>query len=120
MSAPAPSPRVETAWFDDHTGVSAVVYDESRSMVHRFNDTAAVVWSMVDGESTIEQISTELAHAFGAPIAVVQSDVDALIAQFREKGLLAGSEDDLITVTVGHSEPREVLGRWVLPSAVDT
>ncbi len=37
-----------------------VVYDKRRTQAHRLNDTAAKVWSLLDGERTTSEIACDL------------------------------------------------------------
>ena len=37
-----------------------VVYDKKRKQAHRLNDTAAKVWSLLDGERTTSEIACDL------------------------------------------------------------
>ena len=37
-----------------------VVYDKNRKQAHRLNDTAAKVWSLLDGERTTSEIARDL------------------------------------------------------------
>ena len=60
-----------------------VVYDKSRKQAHRLNDTAAKVWSLLDGERTTSEIACDL----DLDESVVTLSVDHLAkAQLLESG----------------------------------
>ncbi len=82
-------PRIpeEIVWVE--VDGETVVYDERRKQVHLLNPTASLVWSAIDGRASLDQIAGELSGAFGAEPAVVRSDVQELVRELTELGLLA-------------------------------
>jgi hypothetical protein len=50
---------------------------------------ALAIWKRLDGRTTREAISTQVAAAFGGPEARVTKDLDAFLRQLRSAGLLA-------------------------------
>ena len=57
-----------------HVDDELVVYDKKRKRAHRLNDTAAKVWSLLDGERTTSEIACDL----GVDESVVTLSVDHL------------------------------------------
>ncbi len=71
----------------------AVVYDEVTTELHILNPTATILFGLCDGSSTIEDISAEIAEAFGVPAGEVQSQVDGFLADMRSADLLSTRGD---------------------------
>jgi PqqD family protein of HPr-rel-A system len=74
-----------------HLDGEAVIYDASTGEVHHLNPTAALVFRLCDGTGTVPELASDIADAFGVPEAEVEGQVEALVSEFREAGLLAGS-----------------------------
>lgn len=71
-----------------------VIHDDSNGSVHVLDPIATVVWAVLDGTSTLEEIAVDLAEAFAAPVAQVNEDVLALARRLGRSGLLAGVRGD--------------------------
>jgi hypothetical protein len=71
----------------------AVVFHEGTDRVHLLNPTATLLWSVLDGVATIDELSAELADAFGAPLEVVREDVLAGVTDLLRDGLVHDSSD---------------------------
>jgi PqqD family protein of HPr-rel-A system len=69
----------------------AVIYDEESGELHILNPTATIVMSFCDGSVTIREMSAEISRAFGVQTEEVESEVRALLRQFRKAGLLNGA-----------------------------
>jgi hypothetical protein len=69
-------------------GGETVVLDRNGLRVHQFNETASHVWGLCTGELTEAEIADTLAEAYEVEPAKAAQDVTALLAQFRELGLL--------------------------------
>ena len=66
----------------------AVVYDELQETTHLLNPTGAIVWNLLDGETRIDELSADLAAAFGVGVEEVLADVVALVHELGQRGLL--------------------------------
>jgi hypothetical protein len=64
-----------------------VCYDPETQTLHQLNATAALVWRMCDGASTVEEIVTRVAREFDCSVATVERDVRALVDRFFEQRL---------------------------------
>ena len=64
------------------------LYDHRANVVHILNPTAAVVWRLSDGTLETVDIVSELAEIYGLEADVVEEDVQDILEQFREAGLL--------------------------------
>ena len=98
MNAPDPSevsatsvphvlPSVAWAEVDGET----VVYDEIQKKVHVLSPTATLVWSGIDGRTSLEQIAHDLSTSFGEALPIVRSDVIELARDLMERGLITGT-----------------------------
>jgi thiol-disulfide isomerase/thioredoxin len=67
-----------------------VVIAGRMGQTHTLNPTAALVWSCLDGDVTLDQLIVELADATGAPEPVIRDDVLALTRDLGMRGLLVG------------------------------
>jgi hypothetical protein len=67
----------------------AVVYDERRQSVHVLNPTAMLVWTGIDGRTSLGQIAEELASLFGADLDAVRSDVLELAEDLMNRELIS-------------------------------
>ncbi len=67
---------------------SAVLYDPRTEIAYPLTATAAVVWETCDGAHTATTKVDELAALFEAPSEVIERDVQALLGQLAEIGLL--------------------------------
>ena len=72
-----------------------VLYDEVQKKVHVLSPTATLVWSGIDGRTSLQQIARDLSQSFGEALPVVSSDVLELACDLMERGLIiaAGSAD---------------------------
>ncbi len=93
---------VETALVDGEF----VVSHESTGMVHRLNTTAGAVWSLCDGETTVESMAFELGEIFAMAPADLTDDIVRALDQIAAAGLLVG-----IDATISHLDvdPNEIL-----------
>jgi hypothetical protein len=80
-------PSVAWAEVDGET----VAYDEVQKRVHVLSSTATLVWSGIDGLTSLEQIARDLSRSFGEALPVVRSDVVELARDLIERGLIAGT-----------------------------
>ena len=75
-------------------------------MVHRLNTTAGAVWSLCDGETTVEAMAVELGEIFAMAPADLTDDTVRALDQIAAAGLLVG-----IDATISHLDvdPNEIL-----------
>lgn len=68
-----------------------VVFDPVGKKMHVLNVTAGLVWSRLDGETTMEEIVAAVCEAFDPPALpdTVARDVCEITNRFRAEGLLA-------------------------------
>jgi Coenzyme PQQ synthesis protein D (PqqD) len=76
------------------TGNDALLLDTSLDRVHVLNGTAADVWELCASEPTVEELAAALASEYGLELDRARSDVESILATFRELGLLASRRLD--------------------------
>jgi len=74
-------------------GKEWVLYDPDTRGLHVLNVAAALAWSLLDGERTVESIAEEIRADMQDPpdLEVVRGDVEAAVAEFSRAGLLEGA-----------------------------
>ena len=70
----------------------AVIYDERNGDLHRLNPTATMVFSFLDGSTTLEELSADISDAYGVPPEEISAQVSQLISEFADSHLLVGTE----------------------------
>jgi hypothetical protein len=65
-----------------------VLYRAATTASYVLNGTAAYVWESFDGSRTIDTVARDVSEDFGVPYETALSDVQELVAGFRERGLL--------------------------------
>lgn len=77
-----PRPRAGVIWVEIEGQVVAV--DAEGERVHRLSEEAALLWQCIDGATTLEQLSADVADAFSLPRDRSRADVarfaDELVA----------------------------------------
>jgi len=66
----------------------AVIYDELLETTHLLNTSAAIVWALLDGETRLDELSADLAEAFGIGVGEVLADVVRIVRELGQRGLL--------------------------------
>jgi PqqD family protein of HPr-rel-A system len=118
---PAPNPAIETAFLVNQ----AVLFDERDGRVHELNPSASAVWLLLDGTLTLDEVAAELEELLGVDQATVRADLDAVVADFADRGLLEGTEpiaddphhghDHAEPSAPGHDRGQHRTGLTVLP-----
>ena len=66
-----------------------VLYDPDNEKVHSLNETAGLLWCLIDGERTLSEIAREVAQASGGDSDTVLGDTLEAAERFARQGLLA-------------------------------
>ena len=85
------SPRVRRDLTVVELDGESVVYDERTRTLHHLNATATVVFSLLDGSSTVSGLAGDLAGAFHLPADQIEGQIASVVETFRSAGLLEGS-----------------------------
>jgi PqqD family protein of HPr-rel-A system len=72
----------------------AVVYDDVAGDLHHLNSTATVVFQLLNGDATVEELAADLADAYGMPQDDVAVQVRDLVRSLADQHLLVGTEPD--------------------------
>ena len=86
--APRPAAGVVALPLDDEL----LLLDPRTDGVHQLDRLGAVIWSVLDGEATVDELVDDLADVFAAPADTVRHDLGELLAALRTAGALDGSE----------------------------
>ncbi|MEV6602790.1 lasso peptide biosynthesis PqqD family chaperone [Kutzneria sp. NPDC051319] len=84
MNALAPTPAVHQITTADGT----VLLDADRGRFYGLNPTGSAIWQALSGGHSVEQITRDLAARYTARPEQIRADVDTLVAQLRDRGLL--------------------------------
>lgn len=87
---PAMKPKVREDLAVVELDGEAVIYDDRNGELHHLNPTATVVFSLLDGTATVKELAGDISEAFGVPADQVETQVRALIREFRKAELLDG------------------------------
>lgn len=68
----------------------AVLYDTASQRSVLLNVTAALIWSLCDGKNSVGEVSLLTAEAFAVPSEEVAREVENVIKNFGDLGLLQG------------------------------
>ena len=69
-----------------------VLYEPEAGSTFVLNPTASFIWSLCDGDRTLEEVAEELADRYGVSEQQALSDVAALLESLERAGFLAGAE----------------------------
>lgn len=84
----AVSPDIEWAYL----APEALVYDASHQRVAHLNGTASSIWLLlIDGIRTKDEVIAELSEMYEVDGSRIRPDVEAALADFAKRGLLATS-----------------------------
>ena len=72
------------ASFDGET----VIYDLTDASAHVLNRSGALVWELLDGNTTLDELASEVATVFDTDLEVVRGDVRHIVTELERKGLL--------------------------------
>lgn len=83
------NPRVTEGEFFD-AGYDVVVQHGDTGQVRHLGGTAASIWALIDGSTTVEQIIEELSEIYGVDPTIIDQDVRETIDEFAALSLLDG------------------------------
>lgn len=83
--APGRAAEAVTVELDGET----IVYHRLTGEVHRLDSVGSIVWRFLDGQTTIDDLVTDLSAAFEVDPGVVRGDVEVLLDRLGRSFLLA-------------------------------
>lgn len=69
-------------------GQESILYDRRLGRAHVINDSAARIWELCDGHSTLDDIVVAFAESYGTPPSAVHDDVVSIITTFHDLRVL--------------------------------
>lgn len=76
-----------------HVGDHYVLFNLNDRQLHVLNITGAAAWDRLDCASTTSGLASQLARDFGVAANDIRSDLDGLLALFRQSGLCVTADD---------------------------
>ena len=86
MDVRSPTPSNDVSL--QRVGQEAILHDRRNGRAHVINESAAQIWELCDGQSTLDHIVSSFAAAYALPAADVQADVQYILAKFHELRVL--------------------------------
>jgi hypothetical protein len=83
--APARGAHVHTVVLDGE----GVLLDEQENRLHLLNVTAALLWQLYDGATTLDELATDLSDELGGDRVAILADLVAITRRLGSEGLLA-------------------------------
>lgn len=81
-------PRKSSEVLELDMGDGFIIYNHDSSLVHHLNPSASIIWQLIDGEATVEQVGREVAEEYGLDMSSTQDELAALIAELDALGLV--------------------------------
>lgn len=69
-----------------------LLLDQRTDRLHVLDALGTVIWNVFDGDVTVDELTGDLADAFGAPAETVRTDLGGLVDALRAADLLEGTE----------------------------
>jgi len=66
-----------------------VVYNAAQVTAHVLDGVTALLWQCIDGTSTLHEIFSDIADAFGQSLEVIADDLATVVAEWARDGLIA-------------------------------
>lgn len=81
-------PKIRSDVTVQHVGDESLVLDMKSGQIHQLNTTAAWILEQCDGERAIDSIIKEFAEIFSLDPEVAGNDVNAVIEQLNQAGVI--------------------------------
>jgi pyrroloquinoline quinone biosynthesis protein D len=96
-------PRKRAGVLELDMGDGFVLYNDDASLVHHLNPSAAIVWHLCDGRSTVGELARDIAAEYGLVEPDVRREVGSLVAEFEALDLMhdARAESSSATLAAG-------------------
>lgn len=80
--------RARAGVLSAHLADGAVLFDPAQQRLLALDVLAAAIWPELDGQRSLAELAAECADLFAAPLAVVQHDLDRLVADLTTEGFV--------------------------------
>ena len=84
LERPKRSPAAVDVDLDGHR----LIYDTADGAVRLLDPVGSVIWNVLDGSASVEELSDDLSAAFAVPRDQLAADVDRFVHQLGYSGLL--------------------------------
>ena len=84
LQPPTPSQDVTL----QRVGQEAILHDRRNGNAHVINESAAQIWELCDGHTSLDQIVNAFAASYAVAASIVQEDVNYILTKFRELRVL--------------------------------
>jgi hypothetical protein len=91
---PAYIPRRRGDVLELDLGDGLIIYDRDASLVHHLNPSAALVWRMCEGESSVGELVEDLVDVLGLSLDEVNAQVPELLRELDELALTEDASAD--------------------------
>ena len=90
-------------------GDEVVIHHAASSTSHVLDRVAALLWQCLDSTSTLHEVFSDLADAFGVPLDGIVGDLATVVATWKRDGLVepSGSAPAVLS-----AEPKPSAGVW--------
>ena len=100
-------PRRSLTALDVEIDHQRIIYDTVDQTVRILDPIGAVVWSLLDGNASLNDLADDLSAAFHVPREQIAADVRSFVTMLQQNGLLADT---------WRAEPQPVDKALVLPN----
>lgn len=69
-----------------------LLLDPRTDGLHHLDRLGTIIWKVLDGEATVDELVDDLADAFATPVDTVRTDLSSLLTTLAAVGLLDGSQ----------------------------
>jgi hypothetical protein len=76
-----------------HLAGEAVLLNLDDKSYYRLNETAALIWAALERGESRDAILSQLVHTYDGDPAIVASELDQVIEDFKNKNLLVENRD---------------------------
>ena len=67
-----------------------LLLDPRTDGLHHLDRLGTIIWKVLDGQGSVDDLVDDLAAAFGTPDDIVRTDLEDLLVKLRTAGLLEG------------------------------
>lgn len=87
MESTTPTQNAEVSL--QRVGNEAILHDRRNGRAHVINESAARLWELCDGQTSLDDVVSAFAAAYGMQPADLRDDVLYILGKFRQLGVLA-------------------------------
>jgi len=104
-SKPSTASTVETVNVDGEL----VLWDPVLQRVHRLDPIGSLLWPFLDGSTSLDELSADVADAWERPVGEVLPSIVELVHELDRFGLLEGTEEPIGEPPAAPARPRYLI-----------